>query len=161
MTILRVMLRAFMAAIGGAGAWPVVARASNNVALDAAFTTVTKLHTGGGFAIGAGPFLVSMAAQIAALSARAGIPTIYKIREFVAADSLPSYRSDIIRRTPARWYLHRPVAGAKPANLPIQQAAKIEFDINLIIANPLGFTVSRECLVAPTKSTNERRGFHT
>ena len=73
---------------------------------------------------------------------RHAIPTIYARREFAAAGGLLSYGSDITDSYRlAGVYTGRVLKGEKPADLPVQQAAKVELIINLKAAKALGVNV--------------------
>jgi putative ABC transport system substrate-binding protein len=81
-------------------------------------------------------------AQLATLAARHVMPSIYTLREFAEAGGLMSYGSnfaDLYRL--AGNYTGRVLKGEKPADLPIMQATKFEFLINLQTAEMLGLTV--------------------
>jgi putative tryptophan/tyrosine transport system substrate-binding protein len=80
--------------------------------------------------------------QLAHLAVRYALPTIYQWHEFAAAGGLISYgasSSDSYRQ--AGVYSGRILHGAKPADLPVQQATKVELIINLKTAKTLGITV--------------------
>jgi putative tryptophan/tyrosine transport system substrate-binding protein len=70
------------------------------------------------------------------------LPAIYAQREFADAGGLMSYGSDttdLYRR--AAVYVDKTLKGAKPADLPVQQATKFEFVINLKAAKQIGLTI--------------------
>jgi putative ABC transport system substrate-binding protein len=88
------------------------------------------------------PFFVTRAGQIAALAASHRIPAIYARREFAEAGGLMSYGYNVAdgMRELGR-YAGRILNGEKPADLPIIQATKYEFVINLKAAKALGLTI--------------------
>jgi putative ABC transport system substrate-binding protein len=76
------------------------------------------------------------------LTARHAVPTIFGFREFAVAGGLMSYGADLADAH--RWigiYTGRILRGEKPAELPVQQATKVELVINLKTAKALGLTV--------------------
>jgi putative ABC transport system substrate-binding protein len=86
-------------------------------------------------------FLISRGRQLAALALRHSVPTIFQYREFAAAGGLMSYGSslaDAYRTVGA--YAGRLLKGEKPADLPIQQVAKVVLAINLKTAKALGLS---------------------
>ena len=116
-------------------------QASTEGELDAAFAKVGKTRAAA-LVIGTDPFFTSQAQELAALSLRHAIPTIYQYREFVDAGGLMSYGgslTDVYRQAGA--YVGRVVKGEKPADLPVQQSTKIELIINLKTAKALGLSV--------------------
>ena len=87
-------------------------------------------------------FFSSRRQQIVALTARDKIPAMYANREFAEEGGLMSYGNDVAdgyRR--AALHVARILKGEKPANLPIDQATKFEFVINLKAAKALGVEV--------------------
>ena len=70
------------------------------------------------------------------------MPAVFPYREFAAAGGLLTYGSDIADSYRlAGVYTGRILKGDKPAELPVQQAAKVELSINLKTAKTLGITV--------------------
>ena len=85
--------------------------------------------------------------RIVELAVKYRLPAIYFQDEFVDAGGLMSYGTnfdDLYRR--AAVYVDKILKGAKPADLPVQQASKFEFVINLKAAKQIGLTLSPEFL---------------
>jgi putative tryptophan/tyrosine transport system substrate-binding protein len=92
--------------------------------------------------VSADALFVSRRDKLVALSAHHAIPTIYDLRDFVAAGGLISYGTslaDAYRQFGI--YTGKILGGQKPADLPVQQAVKVELIINLKTAKTLGITV--------------------
>ena len=92
--------------------------------------------------IQADPLFANRPVQLATLAARHAMPAIFTLREFAEAGGLMSYGSnltDLFRLTGI--YTGRVLKGEKPADLPIQQATKFEFVINLQTADALGLEI--------------------
>ena len=80
--------------------------------------------------------------RLAELTLQHALPAIYEFRQFVAAGGLISYgSSETEYYRLVGNYVGRILKGDKPADLPVQQATKVELLINLKTANALGITV--------------------
>jgi putative tryptophan/tyrosine transport system substrate-binding protein len=109
--------------------------------IDAAFAKVAELRAGA-LVIGADPLLNSKYNEVAALATRYGVPTIHELHKFVVAGGLMSYGAILAEAYRlAGIYTGRVLKGEKPADLPVQQAARVELAINLKTARTLGLTV--------------------
>jgi putative tryptophan/tyrosine transport system substrate-binding protein len=88
------------------------------------------------------PMFYGRRAELAALAARHRMPTIYWDRALVEAGGLMSYGSrvdEMLRQLGA--YAGRVLRGERPVDLPVQQATKFEFVINLQTVRALGIEV--------------------
>jgi len=114
---------------------------SNDNGLDAAFATMVREQIGG-FLVANDAFFVGRREQIVALAARNAIPAMYFLREFADVGGLMSYGNslaDAYHRVGIST--GRILRGVKPADLPVEQAVKIELVLNLKTAKALGLTV--------------------
>jgi putative tryptophan/tyrosine transport system substrate-binding protein len=118
-----------------------VLHASADPDFDTVFANLVQLRAGG-LVIGGEPFFNSRSEQLGELTTRHAVPTVYQLRTFAAAGGLASYGtslSDSYRETGV--YTGRILKGEKPADLPVQQATKVELIINLKTAQALRLTV--------------------
>jgi putative tryptophan/tyrosine transport system substrate-binding protein len=93
------------------------------------------------------PLLNTVRERIVELAAKNRLPAMYGSSEFVEAGGLMSYAPsyvDLFRR--AAIYVDKILRGAKPADLPVEQATKFELVINLKTAKALGLTISPSLL---------------
>ena len=111
--------------------------------IDSAFAAITK-ERAGALIVLLDPTLAFPAQRklIAELAARSRLPTMFALKLHVDAGGLMSYGADIFylyRRTAI--YVDKILKGAKPSDLPIEQATKFELIINLKTAKTLGLTI--------------------
>jgi putative ABC transport system substrate-binding protein len=108
---------------------------------DKAFASLAQLRAGA-LVIGNDALFNFRPEQFGALSLRYAVPTVFQYRTFAAAGGLMSYGdspTDPYRQL--GLYTGRILKGEKPAELPIQQATKVELIINLKTAKTFGITV--------------------
>jgi putative ABC transport system substrate-binding protein len=94
------------------------------------------------------PLFMGGAKRLAELALAHRLPTMFGPREHVESGGLLSYspdRADLYRR--AATYVDKILKGAKPADLPVQQATKFELTINLKTAKALGLTIPPSLLL--------------
>ena len=85
--------------------------------------------------------------RLVELAGKYRLPAIYFQKEFVDEGGLMSYGVDFAEQyQQAAGYVDKILKGAKPADLPVQQATKFEFVINLKAAKQIGLTLSPEFL---------------
>jgi putative ABC transport system substrate-binding protein len=118
----------------------VVLSATSESDINAAFATVAQQRAAA-LLVSGDTLFTSRLNQLVALATQHSIPTIYFAREFAVAGGLMSYGAslpDSYRQVGV--YVGRILNGAKPADLPVQQAVKVELVINLKTAKALGIT---------------------
>ena len=87
-------------------------------------------------------------APLAQLALKHRLPTAFTFREYVEADGLMSYGPNLgALHLRAAYYVDRLLRGAKPADLPIEQASTFELVVNLRTAKALGLTIPQSLLV--------------
>jgi putative tryptophan/tyrosine transport system substrate-binding protein len=85
--------------------------------------------------------------RIVELAVKYRLPAIYPQKEYVDEGGLMSYGTDSTDAYRlAAVYVDKILKGAKPADLPVQQATKFEFVINLKAAKQIGLTIPPELL---------------
>jgi putative ABC transport system substrate-binding protein len=121
--------------------------ARDATSLDAALEALATSRPDGLLVLG-DPFLVGQRRWIGDFTLKRRIPSVYTYAEHAEAGGLaayaPSYH-DLFRR--AATYVDKILKGAKPGDLPIEQAAKFELIVNVKTARALGLTVPRTVLV--------------
>ena len=109
--------------------------------IDAAFTTIARDHSDA-LLVAPDAFFVSRRVQFITLTARDRIPATYSLRDYVAIGGLMSYGTNLADSFhQVGVYTGSILKGAKPADLPVVQATKFEFVINLQTARALGIEV--------------------
>jgi putative ABC transport system substrate-binding protein len=109
--------------------------------LESAFQTAKQKQVGA-IMTSAGRRLFGERKRIVELAGKYRLPAIYIQKEFVDEGGLMSYGTDYVDlfRSSAR-YVDKILKGSKPADLPVQQATKFEFVINLKAAKQIGLTI--------------------
>ena len=118
-----------------------ILKAGTPAEIDAAFEALARRADA--LFIQADGFFASRRVQIATLAARERMPASYVSREMVEAGLLMGYGTniaDMFRQVGV--YTGSILLGAKPADLPVIQATKFEFIINLQTAKSLGLAIS-------------------
>lgn len=124
-----------------------LAHATSAGEIDQAFVSFGKQKPDA-LLVGHDPFFNNQRAQIVPLVSVLAVPAIYEHREFVEIGGLMSYGNIIAENyRMAGHYAGRILNGAKPADLPVQQATKFELAINLKTARELGLEVPEAILV--------------
>jgi putative tryptophan/tyrosine transport system substrate-binding protein len=131
-------MRAMQAAAPALGMQLQVLQASTDRDLDTVFAALRA----DALVIGPYLFFASRKEQLGALSLRHAVPAIFTYRSFVAAGGLMSYGADETESYRlVGIYTGKILKGAKPGDLPVQRATKVELMINLKTAKALGIAV--------------------
>ena len=112
--------------------------------LESAFKTAKQKQVGAIMMVTSRQFFAERK-RIVELAVKYRLPAIYFQKEFVDEGGLMSYGADyedLFRK--AAHYVDKILKGTKPADLPVQQATKFEFVINLKAAKQIGLTLSPE-----------------
>jgi ABC-type uncharacterized transport system substrate-binding protein len=108
---------------------------------EGAFSTMSREGVDG-FVVLATPLAFAHGARLAEFALKHRLPAVFGLTENVEAGGLMSYSpdlNDMVRR--AATYVDKILKGAKPADLPVEQASKYQLVINLKTAKALGLTV--------------------
>jgi putative ABC transport system substrate-binding protein len=119
--------------------------------LESAFQTAKQKQVNAILTTGARGFFTERK-RIVELAVKYRLPAIYFQKEFVDEGGLMSYGADfddLFRRS--AHYVDKILKGTKPADLPVQQATKFEFVINLKAAKQIGVTIPVEVLARANK----------
>jgi putative ABC transport system substrate-binding protein len=134
-------LRTISAVAPGFGVAAAGVGVRNPADIEAALEEFTR-EPNGGLIVAPSPIASIHSDLIIALAARYRIPGIYPFRFYASNGGLMSFgidSADLFRR--AASYVHRILAGEKPAGLPVQAPNKFELVINLKTAKALGLNV--------------------
>ena len=123
-----------------------ILKAGSDSEIDTAFASLNQSHAGA-LVVSPDTFFFNRRDQLVALAERHAVPTMYFFREFVTAGGLISYGADLTDEyRQVGVYTGKILNGAKPADLPVQQATKFELVINLKTAKTLGLTIPQSIL---------------
>jgi putative tryptophan/tyrosine transport system substrate-binding protein len=114
--------------------------------LESAFYTAKRKQVGAIMMPAGRRFFVERK-RIVELAVKYRLPAIYFQKEFVDEGGLMSYGTDfddLFRKS--AHYVDKILKGTKPADLPVQQATKFEFVINLKAAKQIGLMIPPEVL---------------
>jgi putative ABC transport system substrate-binding protein len=114
---------------------------ADNKSLESAFQTAKRKQVGA-IMTATGPLFFSERKRIVELAGKYRLPAIYPQKEYVEDGGLMSYGADyddLYRR--GAVYVDKILKGAQPNDLPVQQATKFEFIINLKAAKQIGLTI--------------------
>lgn len=109
--------------------------------LDQAFNTM-RAEQDGALTVLAGPLFVTHRKRIVDLAARSRLPAIYSVERYVEAGGLLFYGESL----PDLYYrsatlVDKILKGARPGDIPVEQATKLDLIINLKAARQIGLTV--------------------
>ena len=124
----------------------VIAKASTDEELDAAFASLLGAHPAG-LLVAADPYFDTRRDRIVGFAAQQRLPAIYQFRDYAVAGGLLSYGislTDAYRQFGV--YTAAILKGTKPADLPVQAINKFELVINLRTAKALGLKISDNLL---------------
>jgi putative ABC transport system substrate-binding protein len=135
------IMREVQEAATGKGVRLHILKAATADEIDVAFASLAQLGPGA-LVVANDPFFSNRREQLIVLAPRHNVPTIYPFGEFATAGGLISYGPRL--RTVYRLlgtYAGKILAGAKPADLPVQRPTELDLVINLKTARELGLTV--------------------
>jgi putative tryptophan/tyrosine transport system substrate-binding protein len=138
---LEIQSRELQAAARSLGLQLNIVQAGAERDFDSVFAKLAELQAGG-LAIGGDGLFASRGDKLGTLALQHGMAAIAEPRNFAVGGGLMSYgasTTDMYRL--AGVYAGRILKGEKPADLPVQQAVKVEMIVNLKTAKALGLTV--------------------
>jgi putative ABC transport system substrate-binding protein len=129
----------------------VMFQADSPEGVDRALVAMTKARLGA-LNVLADPMLTSQRGRIAGAAAAAGLPSVGWQADYAEAGGLIAYAPNFRElNRDAAAYVAKILAGAKPADLPVEQATKFDLIINLKTARQLGITVPASLLLRATR----------
>ena len=114
--------------------------------LENAFRTAKQKQVGA-LVLGGGLRFLVEKKRIVELAVEHRLPVSYPQKEFVGEGGLMSYgadAADLYRR--AAGYVDKILKGSKPGDLPVEQATKFEFIVNLKAVKQIGLTIPANVL---------------
>jgi ABC-type uncharacterized transport system substrate-binding protein len=124
-----------------------VLKAATESEIDAAFTSLARLHVGA-LVQQADPFFLNRREQFALLAARRAVPAIYEARQFVEAGGLMSYGANFPQMyRQIGVYAGRILNGEKAADLPVMRPTKLDLVLNLTAARAIGLSIPESFLL--------------
>jgi putative ABC transport system substrate-binding protein len=118
-----------------------ILKASNEQEIGGAFQAFAKQEISA-LLVCSDPYFANQREKIVALALRYKLPVISEWREFAQAGGLASYGTNLVDNYRlVGTYVGRILKGERPADLPVLQATKFEFVINLKTAKTLGLTL--------------------
>ncbi len=143
----RVTLRNIQATAAKAGIKTLPMEAATPQQLESIFATTAKKRAGA-IIVGIDTLFLDLRQKIVDLTLRYRIPSMFSQRLFVEAGGLMSYGADFADSSRhAATYVDKIFRGAKPADLPVELATKLQLVINRKTATALGLTISPELLL--------------
>jgi putative ABC transport system substrate-binding protein len=142
-----VQMKRLMLAAQKAGVQIVLAEAGTIADIEPGFATLARERASAVILFG-DTFFVQQLQQIAQAAIKYRVPSMYTLHEFAEAGGLMSYGADLVdnfRR--AATYVDKILKGARPGDLPFEQAARYSLAINLKTAKALGITMPQSLLV--------------
>jgi len=131
----------FKLAAAGIGREPLIAGASTDGEISAAFSLLVQKRVAG-IVVENDPFFDSQRENLIKLAAQNSIPAIYHIREFPAAGGLMSYGANLVDAyNQLGVQTGRILKGANISDQPVTRPTKFELAINLRAAKNLGLAI--------------------